>query len=105
MIRLKYPVIVEGKYDKMKLRGMVEGEIITTEGFRIFRDKDKLTLIRRLAAAGKVVLLTDSDGRDSASGDICRGPSRRSGSFRYTSRRSWERNGARPLPRRKALWG
>ena len=61
MIRLKYPVIVEGKYDKMKLRGMVEGEIITTEGFRIFRDKDKLTLIRRLAAAGKVVLLTDSD--------------------------------------------
>ena len=61
MIRLKYPVIVEGKYDKMKLRGLVEGEIITTEGFRIFRDRDKLTLIRRLAEAGKVVLLTDSD--------------------------------------------
>lgn len=60
-LRIKYPVIVEGRYDKIKLSSIIEGEIITTEGFGVFRDKDKLELIRRLALQDKVILLTDSD--------------------------------------------
>lgn len=61
MIRLKEAVIVEGKYDKIKLAGVIDGLILVTEGFGIFKDKKKLNLIRRLAATCGVVILTDSD--------------------------------------------
>ena len=55
------PVVVEGKYDKMKLSSVIEANIITTDGFGIFNNKEKLALIKRLAGNG-VVLLCDSDG-------------------------------------------
>ena len=60
-LRVKYPVIVEGRYDKAKLSTLMEGDIIQTDGFRILSDKDKMGLIRRLAERGGVVILTDSD--------------------------------------------
>ncbi len=60
-LKVKYPVIVEGRYDKAKLATLMEGDILQTDGFRIFSDKKKLALIRRLAQEGKVVILTDSD--------------------------------------------
>ncbi len=60
-LRVKYPVIVEGRYDKAKLSGIIQGDIIQTDGFRVFADKEKLGLIRRLAEQGPVVVLTDSD--------------------------------------------
>lgn len=60
-LRVKYPVIVEGRYDKAKLSTLMEGDIIQTDGFRIFSDKNKMGLIRRLAERGGVVILTDSD--------------------------------------------
>ncbi len=55
------PVVVEGKYDKMKLTQILEAHIITTDGFGIFNKKEKLSLIKRLSRDG-VVLLCDSDG-------------------------------------------
>ena len=61
MIRLREAVIVEGKYDKIKLAGVIDGLIIVTDGFGIFKDKKKMALIRRLAATCGVVILTDSD--------------------------------------------
>ncbi len=61
-IHIDRPVIVEGKYDKQKLRLFMEGNIITTEGFGIFNKKEKLALIRRLASERGIILLTDSDG-------------------------------------------
>lgn len=61
-IHIDRPVIVEGKYDKQKLRMIMEGNIITTEGFGIFNKSEKLALIRRLAAERGIILLTDSDG-------------------------------------------
>ncbi len=61
-IHVKQPVIVEGKYDKIKLESLVEGLIITTDGFRIYKDKEKLSLIRAFADNGGVIVLTDSDG-------------------------------------------
>ena len=61
-MKIKYPIIVEGKYDKIKLDSIVEATIITTGGFEIFNSKEKMLLIRRLAEKDKVILLTDSDG-------------------------------------------
>lgn len=55
------PIVVEGKYDKMKLGEVVDATFITTDGFGIFNKKEKLALIKRLSENG-VVLLCDSDG-------------------------------------------
>ena len=60
-IKLPIPVIVEGRYDKSKLAEILDCQIITTNGFGIFNQKEKLALIRRLSQNG-VVVLTDSDG-------------------------------------------
>lgn len=61
MLKVRYPIIVEGKYDKIKLASLVEGDIITTDGFGIFKDKEKLAFIRLLAEKSPIILLTDSD--------------------------------------------
>jgi len=61
VIRLKQAVIVEGKYDKIKLSSLLDAVIITTDGFGIFKDKEKLSLIRALAKSSGLVILTDSD--------------------------------------------
>lgn len=54
-------VIVEGKYDKIKLSGIIEGLIIQTNGFRIYNDKEKIALIKAVALKQGVIILTDSD--------------------------------------------
>ena len=59
--KLTIPVIVEGKYDKARLSGIVDCPIIPTHGFGVFRDREKRALIRRLGKNG-LVLLCDSDG-------------------------------------------
>ncbi len=61
MIKLKEAVIVEGKYDKMQLKKVCDALIITTDGFRIFRDKDKREFLKALAQRQGLIVLTDSD--------------------------------------------
>lgn len=61
-IRIPLPVIVEGRYDKVRLASVIDATIITTGGFGIFNNREKLALIRRLSGRGGVVILTDSDG-------------------------------------------
>lgn len=61
MIKIKEAVIVEGKYDKIKLSGIVDTIIIETDGFGIFKDKEKQKLIRFLAEKRGIIILTDSD--------------------------------------------
>ncbi|HCC00903.1 MAG TPA: DUF4093 domain-containing protein [Ruminococcaceae bacterium] len=61
MIHIKEAIIVEGKYDKIKLASLLDAVIIETNGFSIFKDKQKLALIRRLAAKRGVLVITDSD--------------------------------------------
>ena len=61
MIKLDRPVIVEGKYDIIKLSNIIDGLLIKTDGFGIFKDKEKQLLIRRLAAEKGIIVLTDSD--------------------------------------------
>ena len=61
MIKIKEAVIVEGKYDKIKLASILDAPIVTTDGFRIFKDKEKQNFIRSLAEKRGILILTDSD--------------------------------------------
>lgn len=61
MIKIDKVIVVEGRYDKIKLSSMIDGIIIETEGFGIFKDKDKQKLIRKLAETKGIAILTDSD--------------------------------------------
>lgn len=60
-LHIDFPVIVEGKYDKIKLDSILDAVIITTEGFKIFRDTEKRALLRALAEKSKIIVLSDSD--------------------------------------------
>jgi ribonuclease M5 len=62
MLSIKEVIIVEGKYDKIKLSSIIDGLIIETDGFSIFNNKDQLALIRKLAKTKGILILTDSDG-------------------------------------------
>lgn len=61
MIKLDIPVVVEGRYDKARLSGIVDATIITTDGFAVFNNEEKRALIKRLGQRGLIVLC-DSDG-------------------------------------------
>ena len=65
MIHLDIPIIVEGKYDKIKLSSFIDATIITTDGFQIFKSKEKAQLIKRLAEKKGIIVLTDSDSAGS----------------------------------------
>lgn len=60
--KVKEVIVVEGRYDKNALSQVVDGVIVETGGFSIFKDREKAALFRRLAAARGVIVLTDSDG-------------------------------------------
>lgn len=60
-IKIEQTIIVEGKYDKIKLSSLVEAIIITTDGFRIYKDKEKIALIKALGEKHGIIILTDSD--------------------------------------------
>lgn len=62
MIRIREAIIVEGRYDVNKIKQIVDTMVIETSGFSIFNNKEKLQLIRRIAAQRGVLILTDSDG-------------------------------------------
>lgn len=61
MIKIKEAVIVEGKYDKIRLSGIIDTVIVETDGFAIFKDKEKQHLIRFLAEKRGIIIMTDSD--------------------------------------------
>lgn len=61
MIKIKEAIIVEGKYDKIKLSSIIDGLIIETNGFRIFKDKNKVEFLRKLADTRGILVFTDSD--------------------------------------------
>lgn len=60
-LKISRAVIVEGKYDKIKLENIVDALIITTEGFGIFKDADKKNYIKKLAEERGLLIITDSD--------------------------------------------
>ena len=61
-LRVRYPVIVEGKYDKITLSSLFDTPVFSTGGFAVFKNRGTRALIRRLAEKSPIILLTDSDG-------------------------------------------
>ncbi len=61
MIKIKQAIIVEGKYDKIRLSNIVDAVIIPVNGFAIYKDKETAELIRTLAKKTGIIILTDSD--------------------------------------------
>lgn len=61
-LNIPYPIIVEGKYDRLRLLSVCNANILTTDGFGIFKKSEKLSLIRQLSARTSIIVLTDSDG-------------------------------------------
>lgn len=62
MIKVREAIVVEGRYDKIKLSSLVDGVIIETNGFGIFNDVEKIEYLRQLAGERGLLVLTDSDG-------------------------------------------
>ncbi len=69
MIKVDRPIIVEGKYDKITLENVVDALIIPTDGFGIFKNKEKCEMIRALASRKGLIVMTDSD----EAGSVIRG--------------------------------
>ena len=64
MIKIQEAIIVEGIYDKMKLEQFVDAAIFPTNGFALFKDREKIELIRQLARKGIAILITDHAARE-----------------------------------------
>ncbi|HBR30452.1 MAG TPA: DUF4093 domain-containing protein, partial [Clostridiales bacterium] len=57
---MKYPVLVEGKYDKIRLSNIISSPVIALGGFSVFNDSEKLALIRQMSLKKCIIILTDS---------------------------------------------
>ncbi len=61
-LNIPYPIIVEGKYDRLRVLCVCNATVLTTDGFGIFKKNEKLALFRTLGEKSPVIVLTDSDG-------------------------------------------
>ena len=61
-LKITYPIVVEGKYDRLRVLSVCEGTVLTTDGFGIFKKSERLSLLRELSARTPIIVLTDSDG-------------------------------------------
>ena len=61
-LNIPYPIVVEGKYDRLRVLSVCNAKIMTTDGFSIFKKKEKLALFREISRKTPVIILTDSDG-------------------------------------------
>jgi len=62
MRRVREVIVVEGRYDKNTLSQVVDTLILDTAGFGVFKDGERLALLRKLAAKRGLIILTDPDG-------------------------------------------
>ena len=62
MVKIKEAIVVEGRYDKNTLSQIVDAPILETSGFGIFKDKQQMALLRRVAETRGLIVFTDSDG-------------------------------------------
>lgn len=61
-LKIDMPVIVEGKYDKIKLDSILDARIIPTRGFGVFTSAEMRNFLIKLSERTKIIVLTDSDG-------------------------------------------
>ncbi len=62
MVKIKEAIVVEGRYDKNTLSQIVDAPVLETSGFGIFKDKQQISLLRRVAQSRGLIIFTDSDG-------------------------------------------
>lgn len=62
MVKIKEAIVVEGRYDKNTLSQIVDAPVLETSGFGIFKDKQQMVLLRRVAEKRGLIVFTDSDG-------------------------------------------
>ena len=62
MVKIKEAIVVEGRYDKNTLSQIVDAPILETAGFGIFKDKQQLRLLRKVAQTRGLIVFTDADG-------------------------------------------
>ena len=62
MVKIKEAIVVEGRYDKNTLSQIVDAPILETSGFGIFKDKQQMALLRRIAETRGLIVFTDADG-------------------------------------------
>jgi len=62
MRKIKEAIVVEGRYDKNTLSQVVDAVILETSGFGVFKDGERLALLRALAKKRGLIVLTDGDG-------------------------------------------
>ena len=62
MLEIREAIVVEGRYDKNTLSQIVDAPILETSGFGIFKDKEQMSLLRRVAERRGLIVFTDSDG-------------------------------------------
>ena len=68
-LKIPYPILVEGKYDRLRILSVADADIYTTDGFGIFKKEEKKQLLLTLSKKTKIIVLTDSDG----AGKVIRG--------------------------------
>ena len=61
MLKTDKVIVVEGKYDAIRLANLVDAAILRTEGFGVFKDHEKQELLRTLAEKRGLLVLTDGD--------------------------------------------
>lgn len=62
MVKIQEAIVVEGRYDKNTLSQIVDAPILETNGFGIFKDHEKMQLLRTIAERRGLIVFTDSDG-------------------------------------------
>ena len=69
MVHVKEVIVVEGRYDQNTLKQIVDADVVCTDGFAIFREKERQALLRRMAEKRGLIVFTDPDG----AGSVIRG--------------------------------
>ena len=62
MVKIKEAIVVEGRYDKNTLSQILDATILETSGFGIFKNKEQMALLRRVAEVRGLIVFTDADG-------------------------------------------
>ena len=62
MVRIQEAILVEGRYDRNTLSQIVDAAIFETSGFGIFKNREQMALLRRVAEKQGLIVFTDPDG-------------------------------------------
>ena len=62
MVKIKEAIVVEGRYDKNTLSQILDATILETSGFGIFKNKEQMALLRKVAEVRGLIVFTDADG-------------------------------------------